>query len=198
MTWLAEVRVGAREAAALRLSDSYAWHAKVWDAFTKDDARNWLSRVDERPSFFRLYIVSVTKPEIPSWGSWRVREVGGGFLRHKRFKFELKANPTVKKWREGRKHGTRVGIYTREDLLSWLERKGKEAGFTLEAAEASPPVNQPFVKKGRRGNHKRVDYRGVLAVGDPEKFSAAFRRGIGPAKAFGFGMLVLKPIGGKK
>jgi CRISPR system Cascade subunit CasE len=34
-----------------------------------------------------------------------------------------------------------------------------------------------------------VDFEGILEVTDPEEFAAAVTAGIGPAKAFGFGLL---------
>ena len=200
MTWLAEVRVSMRESARLRLSDSYAWHRRVWKTFPGVFTRDWLMRIDELRGSFRLYIISGIKPEVPAWGSWRIREVGKSFLAQDRYLFQLRANPTVKKWRDGRKHGTRVAIYDRESLVNWLIQKGEAGGFRVDPdnLEISPPINQPFNKKGTRGNHKRVDYRGILTVTDHEKFAEAFRMGVGPAKAFGFGMLILKPIKGGK
>jgi CRISPR system Cascade subunit CasE len=39
-----------------------------------------------------------------------------------------------------------------------------------------------------------VEFQGSLRVVDPNKFRSAFAQGIGSAKAFGFGMLVLAPI----
>ena len=45
-----------------------------------------------------------------------------------------------------------------------------------------------------RGLHSTVDYQGVLTVTDPIRFHEAFTRGIGSAKAFGFGLLVIAPL----
>jgi len=51
-----------------------------------------------------------------------------------------------------------------------------------------------FCKPGARGVHSAVDFQGVLQVTDGPKFRETFARGIGPAKAFGFGLLVLAPL----
>jgi len=34
----------------------------------------------------------------------------------------------------------------------------------------------------------------MLTVTDPAKFHETFTRGVGPAKAFGFGLLVIAPV----
>jgi CRISPR system Cascade subunit CasE len=44
------------------------------------------------------------------------------------------------------------------------------------------------------GKHVAVDFRGVLRVQDREKFKRTFAAGIGSAKGFGFGLLMLEPV----
>jgi CRISPR system Cascade subunit CasE len=52
-----------------------------------------------------------------------------------------------------------------------------------------------FQKKGQGGLHSAIEFQGVLSVTDPAKFHhETFTRGIGSAKAFGFGLLVIVPI----
>jgi len=50
-----------------------------------------------------------------------------------------------------------------------------------------------FEKNGQTGLHSAVEFQGVLAVTDPARFHETFTRGVGPAKAFGFGLLVIAP-----
>ncbi|RMF67773.1 MAG: type I-E CRISPR-associated protein Cas6/Cse3/CasE [Calditrichaeota bacterium] len=57
-----------------------------------------------------------------------------------------------------------------------------------------PRVKLSFTKDHRRGTHVAVDFRGHLRVTDREAFRNAFTKGIGPAKAFGFGLLMLQPV----
>jgi CRISPR system Cascade subunit CasE len=40
-----------------------------------------------------------------------------------------------------------------------------------------------------------VEFQGVLELTDPAIFHETFARGIGSAKAFGFGLIVLAPSG---
>ena len=51
-----------------------------------------------------------------------------------------------------------------------------------------------FNKGGKLGLHGGVEFQGDLRVTGPEKFRETFALGLGSAKAFGFGMLVLAPL----
>ncbi len=51
-----------------------------------------------------------------------------------------------------------------------------------------------FRKKGKPGYHGGVQFRGTLEVTDREYFSKTYQAGIGSAKSFGFGLLLLAPL----
>jgi CRISPR system Cascade subunit CasE len=55
-------------------------------------------------------------------------------------------------------------------------------------------VENYFSKKGHSGYHGGVQFRGTLAVGDPVRFAETYHSGIGSAKGFGFGLLLLAPL----
>ncbi|AKJ65310.1 type I-E CRISPR-associated protein Cas6/Cse3/CasE [Kiritimatiella glycovorans] len=195
MSVLTRIRIDFRTAVRLRIKDSYSWHRALWKVFPQNDTRDFLYRVDSCDGGFRLYLLSESVPQIPDWGAWETKRVPESFLGRPVYRFQLCANPTVKRKREGRKNGTRTAIYEESELKAWLNRKAEQGGFAVNwpATQIGPPINQPFIKKGRRGNHKRVDYQGLLAVENRERFKECFKKGIGSAKAFGFGLLVLGP-----
>lgn len=196
MKFLSCIQVDRLTAIQKRLKDSYAWHQALWKAFPDTEIRTFLYRLEARDSDFLLYLLSEKEPIHPEWGTWKTKQISESFLDHSFFRFQLCANPTVKRKQEGRKNGTRTAIYTPDELTAWLQRKGQQGGFTVEdhSLQIEPPINQPFYKNGCKGNHKRVEFRGVLQVTDPERFKTTFNNGIGSAKAFGFGLLVLQPI----
>lgn len=196
MNYLTRIHVDHRTAAQKRLKDSYAWHQAMWQAFPETENRIFLYRVEPRESGFLLYLLSEKEPHVPGWGRWETKRIGESFLDHSTYRFQLCANPTVKRKREGRKNGTRIAIYDPQKLAEWLQRKAEQGGFDLDESslQIGPPIDQPFYKNGRKGNHKRVEFQGVLRVKNPEKFKETFKKGIGSAKAFGFGLLVLQPI----
>ena len=96
-----------------------------------------------------------------------------------------------------------------EELRAWLIHKGKvrcrdkdtgldvPGGFRIveeKPLEISPMMENHFRKKGQSGYHGGVQFRGILEVTDPERFIETYHSGIGSAKSFGFGLLLLAPI----
>jgi len=201
MNFLSQIHVGKAEAARLRLHDSYAWHRRLWDAFPGRDGqrRPFLFRVDDKHDSFRVLLLSTEPPNAQPWGAWELAEVGATFLAHDRYLFQVRANPTVKRIvrQNGgsfKKNGRRTGIYATDALIDWMRRKGEQSGFEVVQCIASPPIHAYFVKQGRRGKHIGVDFQGVLRVTDQVAFRHVFGAGIGSAKAFGFGLLMLQPV----
>jgi CRISPR system Cascade subunit CasE len=201
MIWLTRVRVSTIEAAKLRLSDSYAWHQTLWRAFPgrEDEKRDFLTRVDRREQFFEALILSPVEPTPQTWGRWQTKQVAPSFLEHSRYRFALRANPTVKRvvrcdGGNRKKNGCRTAICDLEELKTWLKTKGEAGGFSIETVDCDPPVRESFFNKNKRGTHARVDFQGVLVVTDGKQFQKTFQHGIGTARAFGFGLMLLQPI----
>lgn len=200
MSYLTRIKVDHRTAAQKRLQDSYAWHQALWKAFPQTSVRNFLYRIEHRDSGFLVYLLSEDEPTRPDWGTWETKTVSKSFLDYTTYRFQLCANPTRRYVGDGR--GTRFEKSKRfvvadpDALKQWLLRKAEQCGFAIEegSLQIGPPVNQPFYKNGRKGNHKRVEYQGVLHVTDPRLFQSMFKKGLGSAKAFGFGLLVLDPV----
>jgi len=85
----------------------------------------------------------------------------------------------------------------RDAFMGWLFRKAQTAGFAVRHADVLD-VGYAYFKK-KQGPSKAqplraVEYEGVLEVNDVEGFRGAIVRGIGPAKAFGFGLLSVAPV----
>lgn len=214
---LTEIRLSYDTAAKAGLRDSYLWHQKVWLCFPGRDAarRDFLTRLDPLDDCLRLLMLSALAPQRPPWcpiDAWRSKPVPEAFLEAPAFRFSLVANPTRKRVVRDeagnrKKNGRRVPILHRDDrpdpetgqrepgLLSWLSRKGEAHGFAFDPGRVQtvPRPRQPFIKAGIAGMHAGVEFLGQLRVTQPEAFRQAFAHGIGSAKAFGFGMLVLAP-----
>lgn len=110
------------------------------------------------------------------------------------FAFELEANPT-KRLRndgpEGRK-GARVPVREIEKLEGWIEDHADKGGFQILDDTLG------IIPLGRRTAHMRsapnrhwdaVQFKGRLRVTNVATFANSLTQGIGPAKAFGFGLL---------
>lgn len=127
----------------------------------------------------------------------------------RRLAFRLRANPTkkigTKTGPDGRRrHGKRVDLRGEAANLAWLQRKGREAGFKVLAAKPtirprlwkrSPGRRfQPQDSRGKRLTFADVRFDGVLEVVDTTELRRAIETGIGPAKAYGFGLLSLASV----
>ncbi len=214
MSWLTSLKLDYESVSHARLSDSYSWHQAAWKAFPgieKESAKNpqkrtlFLSRVNQHPHEVELLILSLIKPERPSWCAergFRLTEIKPEFLSKRHYLFDLYANPTRKVKKQNSdggftKHGGRLAILEKPKQLEWLSRKAAEGGFVISprlTPEVIPSNRHSFVKDGKKGLHIGVQFKGLLEVHDKERFTKAFYQGIGTAKGFGFGMLIIKPI----
>ncbi len=115
-------------------------------------------------------------------------------------RFRLRANATRKigtKSVDGRvQHGRRVPHRDDERCIGWLVRKGNDHGFELVRDAQGQPnvvVVREAARHGRRGGRmitfEGVRFDGMLRMVDSEAFRAAVTHGIGPGKAYGFGLL---------
>ena len=213
MTFLTEAYIDYFEAARRRegiphgLSDTYAWHKAAWQAFPgrNDELRNFLTRLDHKQNGYRLLIVSQTQPTKPTWWNsdqWRTKEIPESYFHYSSYAFETRVNPSKKirigSTEEGnrKKNGARISLSNPEDLVNWIDRKGKASGFIIERTSLLiiPEGKASFSRRDRQGSHNGVNFQGILQVTDPELFQKTFRHGIGSAKAFGFGLLIISPI----
>jgi CRISPR system Cascade subunit CasE len=114
-------------------------------------------------------------------------------------RFRLAANPTVKKVRYDdngeRKNSNRVPLVHEARQEEWLEKQANANGFHLLDLTINQPQKQSSWQKGngRPLTIYTVQFDGRLQVTDPDKLLKAIRTGIGPAKAFGCGLLSLAP-----
>lgn len=208
MTHLTQVTVDFATAARQRFRDCYDWHQAVWKAFPGRDGepRKFLTRLDQRRDSFRLLILSPEQPVRPDWcpsgpESWKTKPIPATYFTCNRYAFQLCANPTKKVSKERSdgsltKNGRRVPLQKREELVEWIKRKGDQSGFTVDETtlRTFSRGREHFDKKGQPGLHSAVEFEGVLTVTDPAEFHRAFTLGIGSAKAFGFGLLVIVPV----
>jgi CRISPR system Cascade subunit CasE len=127
--------------------------------------------------------------------------------------FRLQANPTKRigksdnkadaRFKDAKKR-RRVELRTDEERIRWLKRKGEENGFRLAKVRVAPVENaaviaQSRIKAWRKNDQKTMTFasvlfEGVLEVTDAEALRNALIRGIGPGKAYGFGLLSVAPI----
>jgi CRISPR system Cascade subunit CasE len=207
MTWLARMEIDAETAFAAGVTDNYDWHQRLWHCFPgqPDRNRDFLTRIDTLEGAFRLWVLSPSEPACPDWcapGGFSVREIAPSFLSHRYYAFDLRANPVkclVQRNEQGQRthRGKRVPLIRPEELRAWIDRKGEAGGFRIMAdkpLEIGPVVKSHFRKREHAACHGGVQFRGVLEVIDPRTFAQTYYAGVGSAKGFGFGLLLLAPV----
>jgi CRISPR system Cascade subunit CasE len=205
LSWAAALKQG--------LADPYKLHQWIWDALPKDEAasRDFLFRADVKNSRLRILLLSERVPESGDRCEWRTTEVSATFLGHGAYRFQLRANPTFRRASDHR----RLALFDETKIREWFVRKLADAGCEIstvgdhECEIAGEIRHVPvldlkttaprklLLRKGggaRTGTLYSVDAQGSLVVKDEAAFRAAFDAGIGPAKGFGFGLLLLQPI----
>lgn len=214
MSWLVRIGLDAEVAQRAGLLDSYDWHQRLWECFpdSPTQERDFLTRIDLQEGAVRAMMLAEREPTCPAWcpsDNFRVRKVASSFLSHSHYAFDLRVNPTkslVQREADGspkrkangkRASGKRVPLVAKDELRAWIDRKSSESGFRISEAkplEIGPAVDFWFRKKGMSGVHGGVQFRGILEVTDYAQFAKAWKSGIGSAKAFGFGLLLLHPV----
>lgn len=135
-----------------------------------------------------------------------------------RFTFKIRVNPIVAKKNDGKKNSIKhdvlmdakyrakvEGITDPDKIfecmktaaIDWFNKKGKIAGFQLEKPENIEVTSyrQHLIRKkgSKEIKFSSVDLSGILSVNDLISFEKTLFNGFGSAKAFGCGLLLIKP-----
>lgn len=222
MTVFSRVVINPHHRSVIRICGSRErLHAVIARATNSDDRREGrtLWRLDQGKHGFkpRLYIVSSSTPQISVFQE----ELGikpsdmsscdyGQFLQRleceQQWCFRLTANPTRTKPSDGFKtRGHRFPLHSREEREQWLFKKMRQIGCHMTINRLEQPEVMitgdeivSFSKPNRSPKSRPVElslatFDGILAVDNPNLLRRALIEGIGPAKAYGCGLLTLAP-----
>ena len=193
------------------LAAPYEMHRAVMSGFPEDlgDDERILFRVDvDRHTGVPTVLVQSRRP-----ADWSELEAADGHLlaphflgkpnpvqkqselnvaAGQRLAFRLRANPSFKR------DGQRLACLREEDQRAWLDRKADDSGFRVLSLLVIPEGMVTPEKHSAEASHRMsvcsVRFDGLLVVTDSETFRDTLAAGIGPAKAFGFGLLSVAPV----
>jgi len=186
----------------------YEIHRELWRLFPDrpDDMRNFLFRVEKQKKRIGTEILMQSMQEPMKADTTchiiAVREYDLSLKKGQRFRFRLRANPIKKindeKGRINRKGETkkcRVPLINEEEQKVWLEHKLANI-CSLETLIINREVPLYFHKhkEQRSGKFLTVLFDGFLGIEYPIAFVDMVKKGIGPAKAFGCGLLSLARV----
>lgn len=194
--------------------DPYSLHQSIWNLFSDspERARDFLYHVADgnRPPV--IYAVSARRP-IAADKLWQIEtkeyhpQVQAGMV----LEFFLRANPVIT--RNGKRHDVVMdakkgrqksedsgeATCSRAEIVQnacgrWLSSRSEQLGFKASALRSDGYQQHSFSKRKQQKPVKfsTVDISGVMEVLDPGKLTTALYEGIGHAKGFGCGMLMVK------
>jgi CRISPR system Cascade subunit CasE len=117
-----------------------------------------------------------------------------------RFLFRLKANTTKRLSGKGpsgseSNKGKRVPVRGDDARREWLARHAAAAGFRCDVVSVKVSELAPEGRSsGKRVTFAGAMFDGILEVEDAAKFRLALEHGVGPAKAYGFGLLSIAAV----
>lgn len=205
----------------MKLAGVYEEHRALWKIFSDspDRERDFIYRKMDQAGF--LAVSSREPVETSFLRNLQVKEYNPQLEAGERLHFSLRFNPIVKRRDEngrqqridlvqdrriklkeqgasGSERLKRLEI-AEEVGVEWLMKRSEALGFELEQGEnwsgliVESYSQERFQKrKGRKVVLSCMDVRGFATVTDPEKLKQALFNGVGCAKGFGFGMLLVR------
>jgi len=186
----------------------YDIHKVIWQLFPNrpDSNRDFLFRVEKQQRGFGTDVLMQSNQEPIGADSTcfikASREYDLSLIKGQRLRFRLRANPTKKiSDKKGRKNKKgdikkcRVPLIREEEQKEWIERKLADI-CSLDALIIHRELPLYFRKhiEQRSGKIQTVLFDGIFGVENPIALLDMMKMGIGPAKAFGCGLLSLARI----
>jgi len=214
-------RVEPEQLTTLACSDSYKEHQALWRLFASDPnaERDFLFRRDELYHGLRYFVVSQREP-LDQDGIWSVESkfYNPQLETGQQLAFSLRVNPVVtRKGEDGKskRHDVVMDLKRKDSYqkkpkperdavmeiakkagVAWLERRAIKYGFSFndESVQVEGYHKHRSHKRGTKISYSTIDFSGLLRVDDPGLFGRALQNGIGPAKAFGCGLMLVRRI----
>ncbi len=205
-------------------SNGYRAHELVWSLFSdhEDRTRDFLFHWEMDDDLPVLYTVSQRPPKDKNGYFARIqsRDYDPSLEAGDHLSFLLRANPVVKrrneegrqvvhdvvmdaKSRQAESNARSQAQLVQEECARWLVgnedfSRARRAGFRTDPASLSVErYERHQFKKPSTGRSIVIvtaDLRGVLEVTDPDAFRRALFNGLGPSKAFGCGLMLVRRL----
>ncbi len=186
----------------------YVMHQWLWDLFPGGKERQFLYRREELQGAFRFFVLSQARPAESAIFDVQCRPFAPELNVGQLLRFTLRANPTICK--AGKRHdllmeakrqvktqpdSRDILTYQQQRALEWVSRQGEQNGFSLREASVDAYRQQRIRREKSRQmiQFSSVDYTGVLVVNNPVLFLQRLAQGYGKSRAFGCGMMMIKP-----
>ncbi len=183
----------------------YEIHRTLWKLFPEDAQaeRDFLFCLEKSERTGALiWMQSERRPAVSHNGAKILgcKEYQLKLQKDQRLRFLLVANPVKtiddengRTTEKGDIKKCRVPLIREEEQRDWLSRKLKPAAEPEELL-IDPRHPLYFRKSGMSGKIKPVVFQGILKVAKPDALVELIGSGIGPAKAFGCGLMMVRRV----
>lgn len=185
-----------------QLHNPYEIHRTLWLAFpdAAEQSRDFLFRVEQHTSRQVQVLVQSQRQPVANIENARLlasKALELNLLEGSQLRFMLMANPVKTIADEqgrldskGEVKKCRVPLIKEDEQVPWLQRKLVDAALiSLVEVEKQLPLH--FRKGNKPGKIQPYTFKGVMQVVNPSLLITLLQQGIGPAKAFGCGLLSL-------
>jgi len=218
--WMSKLVLNPRRAVGAGLYDT---HRLLWNLFadTPDRKRDFLFREQDAP--YTFLTVSQRQPEDTA-GCWsiQVKPYAPKLQAGDAIAFSLRANAVIKRNENGKQRRFDVvqdaclrmkeqnqdaELPTRAEIAQeagarWLLTRQQTLGLSIEPASilVEGCKVERFVKRATRDARSSavslgiMDLQGTAEVEDPQQLLQALFQGVGPAKGFGCGLLLIRRL----
>lgn len=175
----------------------YEIHRHLWRLFPDmpEDKRSFLYKVSygKNDEPLRILMQSLNEPStaenVKGCVLLRKKVFNPVLKKEDRLHFVLCVNPTKQLLKER----CRVPLIDEDQLINWLKKKLENAA-SLENAEITEKRNLYFRKDGKAGKIITTSFSGQIRVDDPISMRTILEQGIGRAKAFGCGLMLVSRV----
>jgi CRISPR system Cascade subunit CasE len=203
-------------------SQDYALHQTVWDFFRKKEVgRDFLFRTERMNGEPMIYTVSERRPFIPKNSPWYVdaKLYDPMITAGERLYFSVRVSACKKRYEENGKLKKADIVIAKKRMLrrelppdkmplnqeiahvaasEWMKRQGEANGFVLFDFQVTRHDWNEFNKKNSKGTQRisfpSLDLDGTLRVTSSDDFRKMLFKGIGAARSFGCGLMLVRRI----
>ena len=203
--------------------DIYSLHQIIWALVSqnKNQKRKFLCRV-EYDAYQNIKFIYLLAPNQIAAQENMMIDVSPKFqpqiANGENLYFKLRANPIIKRKENGKtkeysivmdakhqfkKNGQRyLERFSMDELIhkvgiEWLVRKGKQHGFSVKQFDVTIDNYREYLVKAEGKDNfmlRTLDFEGKLNIVDAGQFKMALFNGIGSAKAFGCGLMLVRRV----
>lgn len=189
-----------------KLNNAYEWHRVLWSLFPN------MERGTTAPFMYymeslnlvkgaRVLLQSSIMPITHSDSAYvlATKPFAAHFYVGQRLRYLIHANPTKcisdaqNKPKKRNRGKCRVPLIREVEQHDWLKRKLDSAAI-IHAVSIRNHAPVYFRKGSRAGKIVTATFTGAIEVRDSEQMEIKWKNGIGPAKAFGCGLMLIKQI----